>query len=129
MPSSHSAEKRDVSCPSKQRRVPRPPAPSGGRIRFRHRNKPAWATAARLYVPSTNEATHPRCCDEGYPDGPGRASNKEGESWVIILRSFVGIDTSKSRNAIAIADGGRVANEDRWKKQKGIRLAQFSDRF
>ena len=34
----------------------------------------------RLYVPSTNEATHPRCCDEGYPDGPGRASNKEGES-------------------------------------------------
>ena len=41
---------------------------------------------ARLYVPSQNEATHPRCCDEGYPDGPGRASNKEGESWVIILR-------------------------------------------
>ena len=33
--------------------------------------------------PSTNEATHPRCCDEGYPDGPGRASNKE-ESWAII---------------------------------------------
>src|SRR5215467_3945559 len=41
---------------------------------------------ARLYVPSINEATHPRCCDEGYPDGPGRASNKEGESWVIILK-------------------------------------------
>src|SRR5262245_52204976 len=41
---------------------------------------------ARLYVPSTNEATHPRCCDEGCPDGPGRASNKEGESWVIIPR-------------------------------------------
>src|SRR6202040_4082765 len=34
--------------------------------------------------PSTNEATHPQCCDEGYPDRPGRASNKEGESWVII---------------------------------------------
>jgi hypothetical protein len=32
-------------------------------------------------TPSTNEATHPRCCDEGYPDGPGRASNKESESW------------------------------------------------
>jgi hypothetical protein len=40
--------------------------------------------SARLYVPSTNEATHPQCCDEGYPDRPGRASNKEGESWVII---------------------------------------------
>src|SRR5215831_1638420 len=40
----------------------------------------------RLYVPSINEATHPRCCDEGYPDGPGRASNKEGESWGIITR-------------------------------------------
>src|SRR5258705_2842606 len=38
----------------------------------------------RLYVPSTNEATHPRCCDEGYPDGPGRASNLKGESWAII---------------------------------------------
>ena len=33
---------------------------------------------------SANEATHPRCCDEGYPDGPGRASNKEGEPWGII---------------------------------------------
>src|SRR5207248_3840538 len=57
--------------------------------------------------PPQNEATHPRCCDEGYPDGPGRASNKEGESWVIILRPLVGIDTSKLRNAIAIADGVR----------------------
>ena len=36
-----------------------------------------------------------------------RASNKEGESWVIIPKPLVGIDTSKSRNAIAIADGGR----------------------
>jgi hypothetical protein len=36
--------------------------------------------------PPQNEATHPRCCDEGYPDGPGRASNKEGESWIIIPR-------------------------------------------
>jgi hypothetical protein len=26
------------------------------------------------------EATHPRCYGEGYPDEPGRASNKEGES-------------------------------------------------
>jgi hypothetical protein len=44
--------------------------------------------SARLYVPPQNEATHPRCCDEGCPDGPGRASNKEGESWVIIPRSL-----------------------------------------
>jgi hypothetical protein len=36
--------------------------------------------------PPQNEATHPRGCNEGYPDGPGRASNKEGESWVIIPR-------------------------------------------
>src|ERR1700741_3390064 len=44
--------------------------------------------SARLYVPSTNEATHPRCCDEGCPDGPGRASNKEGESWGIIPKAL-----------------------------------------
>src|SRR5215468_8825208 len=34
--------------------------------------------------PSLEEATHPRCCGEGYPDWAGRASSKEGESWVII---------------------------------------------
>ena len=34
----------------------------------------------RLYVPSLGEATHPRCDREGYPDWPGRASSKEGES-------------------------------------------------
>src|SRR5215471_13208953 len=34
--------------------------------------------------PSLEEATHPRCCGEGYPDRPGRASSKEGESWIII---------------------------------------------
>src|SRR5690349_2637192 len=43
----------------------------------------------RLYVPSTNEVTHPRCCKEGYPDGPGRASNKEGESWGIIAKPLL----------------------------------------
>jgi transposase len=43
-------------------------------------------------------------CDAGYPDGPGRASNKVVEHHT---EAFVGIDTSKSRNAIAIADGGR----------------------
>src|SRR6516164_2902564 len=43
--------------------------------------------------PPQNEATYPRCCDE-------RVVGHHTEV-------FVGIDTSKSRNAIAIADGGR----------------------
>src|SRR5262249_12584892 len=30
-------------------------------------------TSSRLYVPSTNEATHPRCCDEGCPDWAGQS--------------------------------------------------------
>src|SRR5260370_35510785 len=34
----------------------------------------------RPYVPFLGEATHPRCGCEGYPDWPGRASSKEGES-------------------------------------------------
>jgi hypothetical protein len=46
------------------------------------------AVALDCMSPSTNEATHPRCCDEGYPDEPGRASNKEGESWVIVPKSL-----------------------------------------
>ena len=37
------------------------------------------STLIRLYVPFLAEATHPRCSSEGYPDGPGRASSKEGE--------------------------------------------------
>jgi hypothetical protein len=37
------------------------------------------APSRRPYVPSNGEATHPRCEYEGYPDGPGRASSKEGE--------------------------------------------------
>ena len=38
------------------------------------------ATLLRLYVPFLEEATHPQCGCEGYPDWPGRASSKEGES-------------------------------------------------
>ena len=53
------------------------------------------------------EATHPRCACEGCPDRPGRASRKEGESWGDHSEAFVGIDTSKLRNAVAIAEGGR----------------------
>src|SRR3984893_10361126 len=48
-----------------------------------------------------------RCCDEGYLDRPGRASNKGGRVVGHHTETFVGIDTSKSCNAIAIADGGR----------------------
>src|SRR5262249_24726115 len=30
----------------------------------------------RLYVLSTNEATHPRCCDAGYPDEPAEPQTR-----------------------------------------------------
>jgi hypothetical protein len=40
----------------------------------------------RPYVPSLEEATHPRCGCEGCPDRPGRASSKEGESWAILSK-------------------------------------------
>src|SRR5262249_16103752 len=33
--------------------------------------------APQTVCPSLEEATHPRCCCEGYPDRPGRASSKE----------------------------------------------------
>jgi hypothetical protein len=35
---------------------------------------------AKTVCPCPQEATHPRCSCEGYPDRPGRASGKEGES-------------------------------------------------
>jgi hypothetical protein len=56
---------------------------------------------------SSNEATHPRCSVEGYPDRPGRASYKEGESWGIIAKLLSESIHRKSRNAVAIAEGGR----------------------
>src|SRR4030095_16974779 len=70
---------------------------------------PAFDNALALdcMSPPQNEATHPRCCDEGCLDGPGKASNKGGRVVGHHTEVFVGIDTSKSRNAIAIADGGR----------------------
>jgi hypothetical protein len=55
--------------------------------------------------PPQNELTHPRRCNEGYPDGLDRASNKEGELWGIIA----GIDTSILRNAVAIAEAAVAA--------------------
>jgi hypothetical protein len=43
----------------------------------------------------------------GYPDRPGRASNKEGESWVIIPKPLSESIRQNRVMAIAIADGGR----------------------
>ena len=53
------------------------------------------------------EATHPRYYGEGYPDWPGRALNKEGESWASIAGLSSEFDTSKLRNAVAVAEDGR----------------------
>ena len=44
------------------------------------------------------EATHPRCYGEGYPDWPGRASNKEGESWTILA----GLSSESIRQSCAM---------------------------
>jgi len=52
--------------------LPEPLQPAKPMMRMGHHS--------RLYVPSLGEATHPRCDHEGYPDWPGRASSKEGES-------------------------------------------------
>ena len=57
----------DPSASSRKRRSPLMGGNKGG-------------ASLRLYVPSTNEATHPRCDVEGCPDRPGRASYMEGES-------------------------------------------------
>src|SRR5712672_1465431 len=58
--------------------------------------EPVARMERRPYVPFLDEATHPRCGCEGYPDRPGRASSKEGEScgiisklsWLLIRRSY-----------------------------------------
>src|SRR6266852_3360855 len=44
------------------------------------------------------EATHPRYYGEGYPDWPGRASNKEGESWT----SIAGLSSESIRQSCAM---------------------------
>src|SRR6516164_1679605 len=48
--------------------------------------------------PFPKEATHPRCCGEGYLDWPGRASNKEGESWT----SIAGLSSESIRRSCAM---------------------------
>src|SRR5713101_5824394 len=44
------------------------------------------------------EATHPRYYGEGYPDWPGRASNKEGEWWT----SIAGLSSESIRQSCAM---------------------------
>lgn len=44
---------------------------------------------------------------EGCPDGPGRASTHRGQAMKIHGVAFVGIDTAKARNAVAVAESGR----------------------
>ena len=63
--------------------------------------------SARLYVPSTNEATSPSMLRRGLPGWAGQSLKQGGRVVGHHTEAFVGIDTSKSRNAIAIADGGR----------------------
>src|SRR3989304_7070565 len=45
---------------------------------------------------------------EGCPDGPGRASTQGGRVVSDHSEAFVAFDTSKLRNAVAIAEGGRT---------------------
>jgi hypothetical protein len=44
---------------------------------------------------------------EGCPGGPGRASTHRGRAMKRHGEAFVGIDTAKARNAVAVAEGGR----------------------
>src|SRR5260370_41127528 len=44
------------------------------------------------------EATHPRYYGEGYPDWPGRGSNKEGEWWT----SIAGLSSESIRQSCAM---------------------------
>jgi len=63
---------------------------------------------AETVCPSFQEATHPRCGGEGYPDGPGRASTRGGRVVNDHNEAFVAFDTSKLRHAVAIAEDGRT---------------------
>src|ERR1700726_4701600 len=74
----------------------------------------AWMER-RPYVPFPAEATHPRCDCEGCPDRPGRASMQGGRVVGDHSEAFVAFDTSKLRNAVAIAEAwrGAVSRRDR----------------
>ena len=45
--------------------------------------------------------------DEGYPDGPDLSSTNRGTIHERCGEAFIGIDTAKARDAIALAEGGR----------------------
>jgi hypothetical protein len=62
------------------------------------RRIPAGKRRGQTVCPFPKEATHPRCCGEGYPDWPGRASNKEGESWT----SIAGLSSEPIRRSCAM---------------------------
>ena len=44
------------------------------------------ARPSRLYVPFLLRRLTLDASSEGYPDWPGRASSKEGESWAIVAK-------------------------------------------
>src|SRR5687768_13403439 len=67
--------------------------PAGHRRAKRRRSSNGYGTSDRMSH-SDAEATHPRCECEGYPDRPGRASRKEGESWIIARLLWVWIRRS-----------------------------------
>src|SRR5260370_25684801 len=65
------------------------------------------SAASQTVCPSLEEATRPRCYGEGYPDWPGGASKQGGRVVDHHSEAFVGIDTSRLRNAVAVAEEGR----------------------
>jgi hypothetical protein len=66
-------------------------------------------SSVRLHVRCAVKVARPTLCglSEGCPGGPGRASTHRGRAVKANGEVFVGIDTAKLRNAIAVAEGGR----------------------
>src|SRR6266700_5574153 len=55
------------------------------------------------------EVARPACAEMGggNPGGPGPSSTHRGRAMKRSGEVFVGIDTAKARNAVAVAEGGR----------------------
>src|SRR5262245_34017312 len=67
------------------------------------------------------EATHPQCFDEGCPDGPGRASHKEGESWGMIAKLSLGSIPRSCAMRLRLrkqAGTGRCAISAKWTRAR-----------
>ena len=75
--------------------------------RKKSRSSNAEHVTSRLYVPSTDEATSPSMLQRGLPERAGQSLKQGGRVVGHHTEAFVGIDTSKSRNAVAIAEGSR----------------------